>query len=91
MWVHGDSFIRGLKMNRYKLTPVSLDTLLPKDVLVWKNENNLVQHASYYLGSGYFFNKDGQSFFNPWQLVSIHTLYNTWSKERIEVFRQTDS
>ncbi|MGE7884889.1 hypothetical protein [Bacillus sp. NPDC094077] len=75
-------------MKRYGLTLVSIDSLLPSDILVWKNENNKVIHASFHVGDGYFFNKDGQSFFNPWQLVHMENLLITWWKERIEVYRK---
>ncbi|WNV17462.1 hypothetical protein [Bacillus sp. SI2] len=87
-WVHDNSFLKGLQIKRYRLKLVSIDSLQPSDILVWKNEKNKVLHASFHVGDGYFFNKDGQSFFNPWQLVHIETLLNTWGNERIEVYRK---
>ncbi|MES5893638.1 hypothetical protein [Bacillus cereus group sp. RP43] len=87
-WVHDNSFLKGLIMKGYGVKSVSIDSLLPSDILVWKNENNKIIHASFHLGNGYFFNKDGQSFFNPWQLVNIDNLLHTWGKERIEVYRK---
>ncbi|MED0963541.1 hypothetical protein [Bacillus paramycoides] len=86
-WVHDYSFLKGLDVKNYRLKSMSLDFLQPKDILVWRNEGNNIIHASYYVGDGYFFNKDGQSFFNPWQLVHINNLQDTWGKERIEVYR----
>lgn len=91
LWVHDDGFLMGLKKHQYEWTPVSAQTLEPEDVLVWKNEKGFINHASYYLGNGYFFNKNGQSFFNPWQLVSIEALCGIWGKERIEVYRRAES
>ncbi|MED1410704.1 MULTISPECIES: hypothetical protein [Bacillus] len=86
-WVHDYSFLKGLDVKNYRLKSMSLDFLQPKDILVWRNEGKNIIHASYYVGDGYFFNKDGQSFFNPWQLVHINNLQDTWGKERIEVYR----
>ncbi|EJS76824.1 hypothetical protein [Bacillus cereus] len=87
-WVHDNSFLKGLKIKKYELASVFIDSLLPSDILIWKNENNKVIHASFYIGDEYFFNKDGQSFFNPWQLVHMDNLLNTWGNECIEVYRK---
>ncbi|WP_270394542.1 hypothetical protein [Bacillus paranthracis] len=87
-WVHDNSFLKGLQIKQYRLKSASIDSLQPSDILVWKNEKNKVLHASFHLGGGYFFNKNGQSFFNPWQLVHIESLLNTWENERIEVYRK---
>ncbi|KMP15521.1 hypothetical protein TU49_26670 [Bacillus cereus] len=87
-WVHDNSFLKGLQIKQYRLKSASIDSLQPSDILVWKNEKNKVLHASFHLGGGYFFNKNGQSFFNPWQLVHIESLLNTWENEPIEVYRK---
>lgn len=87
-WVHDNSFLKGLQIKQYRLKSASIDSLQPSDILVWKNEKNEILHASFHVGGGYFFNKNGQSFFNPWQLVHIESLLNTWENERIEVYRK---
>ncbi|HGH7182114.1 hypothetical protein [Bacillus luti] len=87
-WVHDNSFLKGLQIKSYRLKSASIDSLQPSDILVWKNKNSNVVHASFHVGDGYFFNKDGQSFFNPWQLVHMDNLLNTWGKECIQVYRK---
>ncbi|HLQ70583.1 MAG TPA: hypothetical protein VK142_02185 [Bacillota bacterium] len=88
-WIHQEGFKSGLKANGYKFVSTSLDTLQSKDVLLWKNGKNIV-HASYYLGDGFFFNKHGQSFITPWQIVSTAHMYKIWGSEGIEIYRKTE-
>ncbi|MEN2766301.1 hypothetical protein [Ornithinibacillus xuwenensis] len=89
-WVTQDSFFHGLVNYHYDaLDSSSIRSLNPKDVLVWKGEENALLHATFYLGDGYFFNKDGQSFINPWQIVTLEKLISTWGNENISVYRKT--
>ncbi|KGR78851.1 hypothetical protein [Ureibacillus manganicus] len=87
-WVSQYSFLYNLKSNGYTLKSETLIELSPKDVLVWRDGNDKVLHATYYLGDGYFFNKHGQSFINPWQIITLDNLLEIWGKDRINVYRQ---
>ena len=90
-WLHDVGFLNGMQLNHYSQNSSSLNDLIPKDVVVWKSESGTILHACYYLGNEYFFNKNGQSIFNPWQIVSIKNLNENWGKERIEVYRRVES
>ncbi|MBS4172815.1 hypothetical protein [Bacillus sp. FJAT-49736] len=86
-WIHPDTFLLGLEMRGYKELECELDQLEPKDILVWKNQNAAFIHASFHLGKGLFFNKDGQTFFNRWQIISEADLYRSWGSKNLSVFR----
>jgi len=88
-WVHHEGFKAGLKANKYEYISDSLNDLQPKDVLVWCGTENII-HATYYLGDGFFFNKHGQSFMTPWQIVSANHLYEVWGTKGIELYRRSE-
>lgn len=84
-WVHPKTFENGLKRANY----ISVeDDLCKGDVVTWVNLEGVVQHASYYLGDELFFNKDGQTFFNPWKIVNRDELKAEWGKYEIKVYRK---
>lgn len=86
-WVEAESLLYRLILNHYTLKSPSLIDLLPRDVLLWKDNNNNVIHSAFYLGNGYFFNKHGQSFFTPWQIIKLNHLTEMWGKEGIHIYR----
>jgi len=50
------------------------DELQPEDLIIWEDENSIIQHAAYHLGEDLFFNKHRQTIFNPWKILSKEQL-----------------
>ncbi|WP_172797562.1 hypothetical protein [Bacillus sp. FJAT-27445] len=86
MWAGGHVFEYGLKTNHYFYEKNGSENLLPGDVLVWKNSNG-IQHAVYHLRDGFFFNKHGQMFINPWQIITKEKLVDAWGED-VDVYRR---
>lgn len=84
-WVHPQTFERGLIRADYSLTKTDL---CAGDVVVWKNSDGIIQHAAYHIESKLFFNKNGQTFFNPWKIVSWNDLNEEWKRYEINVYRK---
>lgn len=87
-WVAQETLLTGLKQRGYRKTTTSLDSLHPKDVLLWKNEQGTFIHGSYYVGNGLVFNKNGQQFFNPWQVLKLKVLKEIWGENQLEIWRR---
>lgn len=86
-WVHPETLLLGLEMQGFQEIGCGIDQLEPKDILLWKNDNADIIHASFHLENHLFFNKDGQTFFNPWQIVKKETLLRNWGRKNISVYR----
>lgn len=84
-WVHQKTFAQGLKRANYFLTN---DDLYAGDVVTWENSDGIVQHASYHIGNNLFFNKNGQTFFNPWKIISGDELKEEWKRYKMNVYRK---
>lgn len=84
-WVHPKTFVQGLTNAHYALTH---DGLCEGDVVTWKNSAGMIQHASYHIGNNLFFNKNGQTFFNPWKVVSLNELNEEWDGFGRNVYRR---
>lgn len=83
-WVHPQTFAEKLsRTNSF----IETDELSEGDVLVWKTVDGQIQHASYHIGNQLFFNKSGQTFFNPWKIVSFSELQAEWSQYSLNVYR----
>lgn len=87
-WVFAETLLIAMKTNNYRKQSFNESDLQPGDVLLWKDNQDNVIHATYHMEDGYFFNKHGQMLFNPWQVISIDNLYETWGKEGIELYRR---
>ena len=87
-WVHPVTFINGLKQIGYKEAPLSIDAVYPHDILIWKDDQERIVHASFHLDRQYFFNKNGQNFFNPWKVVHMRELEDQWGKHTVHVYRK---
>lgn len=75
-WIHQKTFLEKLKQYHYK---EFLDEVLHLgDIVVWKDKDEIIQHAAYYIGDGLYFNKHGQTMFNPWKILSQEELYKEW-------------
>jgi hypothetical protein len=72
-WIQQGALLTGLHLQGYELftetSSVSTELVKEGDVLIWKNSDQVPIHASYSLGDSLVFNKDGQTMFNPWQVV----------------------
>jgi len=76
VWLHQEPFLAALRDNNYHEIPD--DSHSGGDVVVGYDKNRKIQHAAYCVTTDCYFNKDGQSFFNPWKLVSRETLETEW-------------
>lgn len=84
-WVFQKTFVVGLKSAGYLR---SIDKFEEGDVVVWVNENDVIQHAAYCIDGNLFFNKNGQTFFNPWKIVSWDELNQEWERYIPHVYQQ---
>lgn len=87
-WVHPTTFMNGLKQLGYKESPLSEDAMFPHDILVWRDKQDRIVHASFHIDKHYFFNKNGQTFFNPWKTVHMRELEEEWGKHSVKVYRK---
>jgi hypothetical protein len=87
-WIFEETLLTSFEANHYRKLPFEVNSLQPRDVLVWKNESGNIHHACFHLGEGYFFNKHGQTFFNPWQVLTLEYLYEAWGEEGIDIYRK---
>ncbi|WP_042477500.1 hypothetical protein [Bacillus ndiopicus] len=88
-WVHQKTFIE--KLTQYKYRQINAEDLQPGDVAVWNDKSGIIQHAAYYIGQNIFFNKHGQTIFNPWKLLSKEHLYNEWKHLKFVIYRREGS
>jgi hypothetical protein len=87
-WVAQETLLTALELRNYQVTSVTLDSLKPKDVLLWRNSQETIIHGVFYLGNGLVFNKNGQQFFNPWQVLKIEVLMKIWGENQLEIWRR---
>ncbi|WP_232818675.1 hypothetical protein [Exiguobacterium flavidum] len=79
-WVHQQTFLKGLEQAHYGLADQKDESRLDAgDVVTWVNADGIIQHASYHVGDGMFFNKNGQTFFHPWKIVEWDDLKEQWA------------
>ncbi|MBB4826778.1 hypothetical protein HNO89_004060 [Sporosarcina luteola] len=84
-WVHNHTFAEQLKIASFVKTE---DRFEGGDVVAWVNEEGIIQHAAYCIEGSLFFNKNGQTFFNPWKIVEWTELENNWSRYTPQVYRK---
>ncbi len=70
-WVHPQTFIEKLRMTHHL---IKSEELIEGDVAVWETDEGQIQHASFHVGNKLFFNKNGQTFFNPWKIIGFDKL-----------------
>ncbi len=85
-WMHQQTFIQGLKTSHYEKVDSELQD---GDVLTWVNEEGVIQHAAYHIGNQLFFNKNGQSFFNPWKIIQWDQLKEEWERYTVQIYRKS--
>lgn len=84
-WVHPDTFLISLERANYSRTNSQVQK---GDVITWVNDDGVVQHASYHIDNNYFFNKNGQTFFNPWKITHWNQLNTEWNQYKTNVYRK---
>lgn len=84
-WVHPNTF-KEMLSRTHQL--VETETLIEGDVAVWQAADGQIQHASYHIGNQLFFNKNGQTFFNPWKIICFHELQVEWHQYAINIYRK---
>lgn len=75
-WIFQDTFLEKLKQCHYQMVESNPPT--KQDVIVWQDEQGIIQHAAYCIDENMFFNKHGQTIFNPWKLLSMEQLEKEW-------------
>lgn len=76
------------KLTQYNYQLVDSDELSPRDVLVWQDEKDVIQHAAFHIEQNLFFNKHGQTYFNPWKLLTKNQLDKEWGALKQVKYRQ---
>lgn len=87
-WVHPETFELTLQKLGY-VHIAEQQELETGDVLVWRDSKNIAQHASFYIGSNVFFNKNGQTVFNPWKIVERSELSKEWEGYHVRIYRKS--
>ncbi|MGD6965866.1 hypothetical protein ACQCVP_05510 [Rossellomorea vietnamensis] len=87
-WMKPDRF--QALLNHYGYRPIDNVTPEKGDVMVWRDYQNEIMHACFLLNNEYSFNKHGQTMFNPWQVLSVNEVLNTWNSEAsyMEIYRK---
>lgn len=85
-WIHQHTFLEKLKQCYYQ--NMETKTLLKGDVVVWQDTNGVIQHAAYCIAENLFFNKHGQTIFNPWKILSKEQLDEEWNHLNMLTYRR---
>lgn len=85
-WVHQKTFLE--KLNQYHYEEFLGKELHQGDIVIWKDENAIIQHTAYYIGEELYFNKHGQTMFNPWKILLEEQLYKEWEHLSLVKYRQ---
>lgn len=83
-WVHPQTFMIKVRRTHHL---IEQEELLEGDIVIWESSEGTVQHASYHIGNELFFNKSGQTFFNPWKLITFSKLQAEWSPYVLKIYR----
>jgi hypothetical protein len=90
-WIQHEALALGLEQKGYELfkktTNLHESIIRTGDILAWSNEDNIFVHTTYSLGDGLVFNKDGQTMFNPWQVLKLKDVLRTW-EGTISIYRK---
>ena len=84
-WVHPNTFLNGLE--RAGFFPTN-DGIKKGDIITWENEDGVIKHAAYHIDNDFFFNKNGQTFFNPWKVTDLKKLDEEWGRYAMTVYRK---
>lgn len=85
-WIYQETFLEKLAQCNYHR--VETNNLVERDVIVWQDVNGVIQHAAYYIDENIFFNKHGQTIFNPWKLLTKEQLEQEWGGLKQVTYRR---
>ncbi|MBW0765502.1 hypothetical protein [Mammaliicoccus fleurettii] len=83
-WIKEDSFLNTLNILGYTK---SSEPSKKGDIIVYSNNKSII-HASYQVEDELFINKNGQTIFNPYKLITIADLEKNWGMYNKHVYRQ---
>ncbi|WP_442601785.1 hypothetical protein [Paenibacillus sp. KN14-4R] len=86
-WLHQKTFLE--KLNQYNYKEFLGEGLNEGDIVVWTDDHAVIQHAAYHIGEELFFNKHGQTMFNPWKILLKEQLYQEWGHLTLMKYRQS--
>lgn len=84
-WVHPETLLNGLSRAEYYFIN---DEMRSGDVITWVDSDNVVKHACYYIDNNLVFNKNGQTFFEPWKITHFEHVNELFSEYKINVYRK---
>jgi hypothetical protein len=76
-WMKEEEFLGFIKEANYE--PCENENFEEGDVLIWFNESGQVSHSCFVLNSELAFNKQGQTMFNPWQVLKLADIIKSWN------------
>jgi hypothetical protein len=76
-WMKEEEFLAVMKEANYE--PCRSESNTEGDVLIWFNDSDQVIHSCFVLNREFAFNKQGQTMFNPWQIIKIPDIIKTWN------------
>lgn len=83
-WIKGDSFLHTLRQLGYVRTDNSSTV---GDVVIYFSDQAVV-HAAYQIENNFYLNKNGQTIFNPYKIISKQELEYNWGKYDKYIYRQ---
>lgn len=84
-WMHWPKLENYLIENDF----IIINSLLPKvgDVLIFSRDNNPI-HSSFYLGDGFYFEKTGQDFYEPYRIALFENWQKEWPETKLILWRR---
>jgi hypothetical protein len=79
LWLHGDPFLRNLRARGFERQAGPVEAAEAGDVLIWEDGGRDMVHAALCLGDGLAFQKQGQGWALPWQVVPLAALLRDWA------------
>ncbi|TQR36969.1 hypothetical protein C7Y47_04455 [Lysinibacillus sphaericus] len=87
-WIYQETFLE--QLSQYKYEEFFGEGIHPGDIVIWKDENGIIQHAAYHIDEELYFNKHGQTMFNPWKVLSKEQVYKEWEHLTPVKYRQSN-
>ncbi len=84
-WMHWPTFEKYLLENGY--SSVNSSTPHLGDVMIFFRDSNPI-HAAYYLTEGFYFEKPGQDFYEPYRIGLFHKWKFDWPDSKLSLWRR---
>ncbi len=85
-WTHWPELEKCLRSKDFKVVSGDPKT---RDVLIFE-KNEVPVHAAYYLGSGLYFEKPGQDFYEPYRVEKLDEWSAAWPGSKLTVWRRME-